>query len=88
MAHYIWELASWPELRWDAGRLLTPLASCRKRQGAFLAGVAALGFETPEAVDAQAEVFIEGVVQTSAIEGEALDRERVRSSVARTWACP
>lgn len=86
--HYIWEIASWPELRWDAERLLKPLASCRKRQGAFLTGVAALGFETPDAVDAQAEVLIEEVVQTSAIEGESLDRERVRSSVAAHLGLP
>lgn len=88
MPHYIWELASWPELRWGAERLLTPLALCRKRQGAFLAGVAILGFETPDAIGAQAEVLIEEVVKTAAIEGEALDRESVRSSVAARLGLP
>ena len=88
MPHYVWELSSWPELCWDANRLLTSLALCRKRQGAFLAGVAALGFDTPDSMNAQAEVLIEEVVQTAAIEGEVLDRESVRSSVAVRLGLP
>jgi Fic family protein len=88
MTQYVWELERWPELHWDAGRLLVPLALCRKRQGAFLAGAAALGFETSEFKDAQAEVLVEEVVQTAAIEGEVLDRESVRSSVAVRLGLP
>lgn len=88
MTQYVWELERWPELHWDADRLLVPLALCRKRQGAFLAGAAALGFETSEFKDAQAEVLVEEVVQTAAIEGEVLDRESVRSSVAVRLGLP
>lgn len=88
MPHYIWERADWPVLRWNSEQLLAPLALCRKRQGAFLTEVAALGFETLEAMDAQAEVLIEEVVQTAAIEGETLDRESVRSSVAARLGLP
>lgn len=88
MAQYVWELERWPELHWDADRLLVPLALCRKRQGAFLAGAAALGFDTSEFKDAQAEVLVEEVVQTAAIEGEVLDRESVRSSVAVRLGLP
>ena len=82
MAQYVWQLLCWPAFHWDADRLLVPLALCRKRQGAFLVGTAALGFDTSEFKDAQAEVLVEEVVQTSSIEGEVLDRESVRSSVA------
>jgi Fic family protein len=88
MTQYVWELERWPEHHWDADRLLVPLALCRKRQGAFLAGAAALGFETSEFKDAQAEVLVEEVVQTAAIEGEVLDRESVRSSVAVRLGLP
>lgn len=88
MTQYVWELERWPELHWDADRILVPLALCRKRQGAFLAGAAALGFDTSEFKDAQAEVLVEEVVQTAAIEGEVLDRESVRSSVAVRLGLP
>jgi len=88
MAQYVWQLSCWPAFHWDADRLLVPLALCRKRQGAFLVGTAALGFDTSEFKDAQAEVLVEEVVQTSAIEGEVLDRESVRSSVALRLGLP
>jgi Fic family protein len=88
MPRYIWESTDWPALRWDAQRLLAPLARCRKRQGAFLASAQALGLETPDARDAQAVILIEDAVQTAAIEGLELDRERVRSSVAARLGLP
>lgn len=88
MTHYVWELEGWPEVRWDAERLLDLLAQCRKRQGAFLAKITDLGFETEDFRDAQAEVLVEEVVQTAAIEGQVLDRESVRSSVAAHLGLP
>ncbi len=88
MPHYVWELPNWPELNWDAEQLIVRLARCRKKQGAFLARIAALGLETSDSKGAQAEVLIEEAVQTAAIEGEVLDRESVRSSVAARLGLP
>jgi|GEM_PF-2120610 len=88
MLQYVWQSSDWPRFRWDAAPLLEPLARCRRRQGAFLAGVASLGFCPEDAQAAQVEVLIEEAVQTAAIEGQTLDRESVRSSVALRLGLP
>ena len=80
MPQYIWQRPKWPSFSWDAERLLRPLADCRRRQGALLAKLANIGME--DSIRTQAESLEEDVLQTAAIEGEILDRERVRSSVA------
>ena len=80
MPHFIWQLPQWPVLNWDCAALLSPLAECRKRQGMLLARLRTIGFE--DHLGAEAAVLEEDAIQTSAIEGETLDRERVRSSVA------
>jgi Fic family protein len=86
MSRYVWQHPDWPRLRFDPAALLDPLARCRKRQGAFLARVADLGLDMEKG--AQAEVLFEETVQTAAIEGEILDRESVRSSVAARLGLP
>jgi len=83
---YIWQLPDWPDLRWDDGRLIGPLAAARLKQGRLLGGMARLGFGPR--LDAQVEALTEDVVRTSEIEGEILDREGVRSSVARHLGVP
>jgi len=80
MNTYIWQRADWTVFRWDAAVLLPLLGECRKRQGKLLAWVASLGMS--EAVDTQAELLTEEALATSAIEGETLARDLVRSSVA------
>ncbi len=81
MPQYIWQLAAWPLLRWNVDRLLAPLAACRKAQGALRARLEIAGLVNSPASEAAA--LEEDAVQTSAIEGVILDREQVRSSVAR-----
>lgn len=83
---YIWQLSSWPLFRWDHARLIDPLGRCRFQQGALLARMGELGFEVKQ--QARAEVLIEEAIQTSAIEGERLDPNAVRSSVARRLGLP
>jgi len=86
MTTYIWQQPDWTAFRWDAAVLLPLLGDCRKRQGKLLAEVASLGMA--QAVEAQADVLTEEAVTTSAIEGESLARESVRSSVARQLGLP
>ncbi|SMP77938.1 Fic family protein [Desulfonatronum zhilinae] len=81
MPQYIWQLPAWPLLRWNLDRLLAPLAACREAQGALRARLEIAGLVNSPASEAAA--LEEDAVQTSAIEGETLDREQVRSSVAR-----
>ncbi len=81
MPHSIWQLPDWPHLRWNAHRLLAPLAACREAQGALRAKLEIAGLMNSPSSEAAA--LEEDAVQTAAIEGETLDREQVRSSVAR-----
>src|SRR4030095_12830064 len=81
MATYIHELPDWPKFRWDDGRLATPLAAARHLQGRLVGQMEALGFKVRE--EAVLRTLIEDVLKSSEIEGEKLDADQVRSSVAR-----
>lgn len=78
---YLWERERWPEFTWDSNQVLKPLATARYKQGHLLGGMLRLGFELR--LEAQVHALTEDVVKSSEIEGELLDRESVRSSVAR-----
>ena len=78
---YIHELADWPAFRWDDRRLSAPLAKARHLQGRLLGQMEALGFRLRE--EAVLRTLTEDVVKSSEIEGEKLDADQVRSSVAR-----
>ncbi len=81
MANYIHELPNWPNFRWDDGRLATPLAAARHLQGRLLGQMEALGFKVKE--EAVLRTLTDDVLKSSEIEGEKLDADQVRSSVAR-----
>jgi len=83
---YIWQDLAWPELRWEGAALLKSLGDCRFQQGSLLAQMRELGFEMQQ--QARAEVLIEDALKTSEIEGERLDPNAVRSSVARRLGLP
>lgn len=83
---YIWQWPSWPGFRWDNAALLEPLGICRFRQGALLTQMRDIGFEVQQ--QSRAEVLIAETLKTSEIEGEHLDPDTVRSSVARRLGLP
>lgn len=78
---YIHERDEWPNLRWSDGQLAQPLAAVRHRQGRLIGHMEALGFPLRE--EAVLHALTEDVLKSSEIEGEVLDREQVRSSIAR-----
>lgn len=78
---FIWEQARWPELTWDDKTLAKPLAHVSREQGRLLGKMEGLGFELRN--EAHLRTLTEDVVKTSEIEGERLDRDQVRSSLAR-----
>lgn len=78
---YIHERQGWPELIWDSDFLAAPLADVRHRQGRLLGKMEGLGFELRR--EASLNVLTADVVKSSAIEGESLDPDEVRSSIAR-----
>ncbi len=77
---YIHELADWPKLTWNAEALAAPLAAVRHDQGRLLGKMETLGFDMRS--EASLTVLTADVVKSSAIEGENLDPEEVRSSIA------
>lgn len=77
----IHELSGWPELVWDAARLTPLLAKVRHRQGRLIGRMEGLGFSLRS--EASLSALTADVVKSSAIEGEVLDVEQVRSSIAR-----
>jgi len=81
MPTYIHELPDWPEFRWDEKRIAEKLADVRHHQGRMLGRMESLGFKLRE--EASLQTLTEEVVKTSEIEGEILDKEQVRSSLAR-----
>src|SRR6266404_152646 len=83
---YIWQRPNWPNFRWEHARLLEPLAAARLKQGRLLGSRARLGFDLK--LDAQLEALTEEVIKSSEIEGEVLDRNSVRSSIARRLGVP
>jgi Fic family protein len=80
MTQYVWETSNWPNFFWNSEMLINTLSEVRKRQGRFLRTMEELGFE--DSLRAYAVTIEEDAIQTAAIEGEKLDREKVRSSVA------
>lgn len=78
---WIWQLPEWPSLVFDAQRIQAPLAAARKSQGLLLGKAEMIGLEglQPHIRDS----LTQEALTTSAIEGEKLDPESVRSSVAR-----
>jgi Fic family protein len=81
MSTYIHELTDWPGFRWDHERLASPLAAVRHLQGRLLGQMEALGFTIKE--EATLRTLTADVLKSSEIEGENLDADQVRSSVAR-----
>jgi len=81
MTEYIHELDDWPLLEWDGKRVSERLAAVSRRQGRFGARMEGLGFTL--GAEAALETLTEDVVKSSEIEGEILDRDQVRSSIAR-----
>lgn len=83
---YVWQHTGWPKLKWQNDSLIDALGQARLSQGKLLSRVQALGIELSR--EAQAEILTEETVNTAAIEGEALDRDSVRSSVAHRLGLP
>lgn len=78
---YIHELPGWPKVTWDSDSLTAPLADVRHKQGRLLGKMEALGFDLR--AETSLGVLTNDVVKSSAIEGETLNPEEVRSSIAR-----
>jgi Fic family protein len=81
MVTYIYERSDWPKFRWDQGALEGRLGAVRHLQGRLIGRMEGLGFRLRE--EATLQSLTEEVIKSSEIEGERLDKDQVRSSLAR-----
>jgi Fic family protein len=78
---YVWERAGWPNFTWKIDRIIAKLAAVRHAQGRLLGRMESLGFRLKQ--EAQLQTLTQDVIKSSEIEGERLDADQVRSSIAR-----
>lgn len=76
----IWQHAAWPKLVFDAPALAPDLDAARLAQGKLLGLLDAIGLGQVQEV--RRELWVQEALDTAAIEGQQLDLESVRSSVA------
>ncbi len=81
MTTYIHTLANWPQFRWSHETLEPRLAAVRHRQGRLIGRMEALGFQLR--AEAVLQSLTEEILKSNEIEGEVLNREQVRSLIAR-----
>jgi Fic family protein len=81
MVTYIHKRKDWPHFQWRQEKLVEPLVALRHRQGRLIGRMEGLGFQLR--AEATLESLTEEVVTSSEIEGEVLNRDQVRSPLAR-----
>lgn len=80
MATYIHQLNNWDNFQWNEQHFISLLSEVRNLQGKLMGKVELLGFELKD--EANLETLVQDVVQSSEIEGEILNAEQVRFSIA------
>lgn len=81
MAKYIYQYSNWPNFTWDEKEIQVLLGKLRHLQGKIFGQISALGFSIRE--DTMLSTLTLDVLKSSEIEGEILNYEQVRSSIAR-----
>jgi Fic family protein len=81
MAQYIYEYQNWPEFTWDERQISVILGKVRHLQGKVFGQMSGLGFLLKE--ETMLSTLTLDVLKSSEIEGEILNYEQVRSSIAR-----
>lgn len=81
MGGFIHQKNNWPEFTWDNNLLLSSLSDARNLQGRLIGKMETLGFDLRN--EASLHTLTLDVVKSSEIEGEFLNPEQVRSSIAR-----
>lgn len=81
MTQWIWQQADWPRFFWDERLVLAELSRARFVQGNLLGRLQSLNADASQKL--MSNVLAEQAIDTSAIEGEHLNRDSVRSSIAK-----
>ncbi|HNY53858.1 MAG TPA: DUF4172 domain-containing protein, partial [Bacteroidales bacterium] len=81
MIVYIHEREDWTDFTWDNEKVMIKLGEARNQQGRLLGRMESLGFDLQN--EAVLNTLTLDVIKSSEIEGELLEIEQVRSSIAR-----
>ncbi len=81
MSNYIHEKEFWPNLTWKSDELIGLLSEARNLQGRLIGKMESLGFDLRD--EALLETLTLDVLKSAEIEGELLNPEQVRSSIAK-----
>jgi Fic family protein len=81
MSRYIHQIGAWPSFKWSDEKLSQPLADIRYRQGRLIGRMEALGFNLQ--AEAMLQTLTLDILKSNEIEGEMLNPDQVRSSIAR-----
>lgn len=81
MAKYIYQYPDWPHFIWDEKGIQALVGEVRHQQGKIIGQMNALGFSVQETTSLA--TLTEDIIKSSEIEGEMLNYDQVRSSIAR-----
>lgn len=81
MAKYIYQYSNWPNFTWEEKEIQGLLGKVRHLQGKLFGQMSTLGFSVKE--ETMLSTLTLDVLKSSEIEGEILNYEQVRSSIAR-----
>jgi Fic family protein len=81
MPKYIYQFPQWPQFTWDDKAIQVILGQVRLLQGKIMGQMSALGFSLKE--ETMLATLTLDVLKSSEIEGEMLNYEHVRSSIAQ-----
>lgn len=86
MKKYLWEFKNWFNFRYDETTVLKPLSHLRVLQGKLLGRIASLDVKLE--TEASGAILLEEAIRTAEIEGQTLNRDTVRSSIAIRLGLP
>lgn len=78
---YVWQNPAWPTFTWDPASVASALRECHVLQGTLLGKAGVIGRDVE--AGRELDTLLQNVITSSAIEGEQLNVESVRSSLAR-----
>lgn len=81
MTSFIYQKDNWPEFTWNSNDFLDLLSEARNLQGRLIGKMETLGFDLRN--EALLDTLTLDVLKSSEIEGEFLNPDQVRSSIAR-----
>lgn len=81
MSYYIHQKHNWPDFTWISEEFVNLLSEARNLQGRLIGKMESLGFELRD--EAILETLTLDVLKSAEIEGELLNPEQVRSSIAQ-----